>query len=85
MYYISYERIDGMAKIEGCFHCERCNSEIKWCYLIRQHISSSRILEVDAIPDDTIVLSSNPKEMEVKVHCRNCDYLNIINVDTVEN
>lgn len=74
-----------MAKIVGSFCCEKCNNEVKWCYLIRQHISSNRILEVDVIPDDTIVLSSNPRETEVKVHCKNCDYLNIVSVDATEN
>ena len=81
MYYISCKGVEGMAKIEGNICCKKCNVEIKWCYLIRQHISSSRILEVDVIPDDTIVLSTNPTETEVKVHCRNCDCTNIINVD----
>ena len=55
-----------MAKIEGSIYCEKCNSEIKWCYLVRQHLGSARILEVDTIPDDFILLSSNPTQKEVK-------------------
>lgn len=85
MYYNFYERIDEMAKIEGSFQCKKCSSEIKWCYLIRQLISSNRILEVDVIPDDTIILSNNPKETEVKVHCKNCDCINVININEVYN
>ena len=67
-----------MAKIEGSIYCEKCNSEIKWCYLVRQHLGSARILEVDTMPDDFILLSSNPTQKEVKVRCKKCDSLNKI-------
>lgn len=67
-----------MAKIEGSIYCKNCSSEIKWCYLIKQQIGTSRILEVDTVSDDTIIVNSNPYEKIVRVHCKFCDCVNII-------
>ena len=67
-----------MAKIEGSVYCKKCNSEIKWCHIFRQKLSSARVLEVDTIPDDVILLTVNPTENKVKVHCKNCDFVNEI-------
>lgn len=67
-----------MAKIEGSIYCKKCGSEIKWCYLIPQHISETRFLQAEIVPEDTILLNSNPVKNKVKLRCRNCDCLNVI-------
>lgn len=67
-----------MAKIEGSIYCKNCNSDIKWCYILPQKIGSTRLLEVDTVPDRVILLAVDPREKKVKVHCRNCDCINEI-------
>lgn len=69
-----------MAKIEGSIHCKKCNSEIKWCHIFHQKLGSTRVLEVDTVLDDVILLTVDPPEKKVKVHCKNCDFVNEITV-----
>lgn len=70
-----------MAKIEGSIYCKKCGNEIKWCYLIPQNISETRFLQVEMVPEDTILVNNNPIKNRVKIHCKNCDCLNVIEED----
>lgn len=67
-----------MSKIEGSIYCKDCGSKIKWCYLIPQHISGTRILQAETVPEDRILLKKDPMKNKVRIHCRNCDYFNEI-------
>ncbi len=67
-----------MARIEGSIYCKECGSEIKWCYLIPQHISETRFLQAETVPEDSILVSKDPLKNKVKIHCGNCDCHNEI-------
>ncbi|WP_310603558.1 hypothetical protein [Anaerosporobacter sp.] len=67
-----------MGKLEGSTLCKNCGKEIKWCYLLRQKLSSSRTLDVETIAKGTIILNSSPLDNIIKVHCNNCDVINEI-------
>lgn len=75
---IFYKRVDTLGKISGSIYCKKCNNEIKWCYLIPQNLSETRFLQVETVPEDTIIVDRNPLIHEVKIHCRSCDCINII-------
>lgn len=67
-----------MAKIEGSIYCKKCGSEIKWCYLVPQNISETKFLQAETVPEDSILVNKDPIKNKVRIHCRNCDYLNEI-------
>lgn len=41
-------------------------------------MSETRILQAEIILEDIILVNSDPIKYEVKIHCKNCDCLNVI-------
>lgn len=53
-----------MAKVEESIYCKECGREIKWCYLIPQHISEAGFLQAETVSEDTILLNSDPAKIK---------------------